>query len=245
MKKLLQDKKNLIILLLSTLFIIKMPQGGIRFILWVLGGIVIAAGCDLLIKRFFLNQKILPKSAVISGFIFSGIVDYHQPWFVLVIFTLSAIISKHIIRFKQKHIFNPANFGLFVASFFRIPLTWSIESNIYIIIPIGIYIAYSIKKLPHVTGFLIFFLGLIALQGINPLSLISWFFVFVMLIEPKTSGFGSLIGFIFGGIAGVVSFLMFKFIPQYDFFVVSLFIANLFNPLLGEIEKGVKPKFFT
>ena len=171
MKNLLQDKKNIVILLLSTLFIIKMPEGGIRFILWVLAGVVIAAGCDLLIKRFFLNQVIIPKSALISGFIVSGIIDYHQPWFVLVIFTLLAIISKHIIRFKQKHIFNPANFGLFVASFFRIPLTWSIESNIYIIISVGIYIAYSIKKLPHAAGFLIFFLGLVMLQGNNPLSL--------------------------------------------------------------------------
>jgi len=236
MKKFLQDKKNLVMLLLSALFIIKMPQGGIRFISWVLGGVVIATGCDLLIKRLFLNQAIVPKSAVISGFIVSGVIDYHQPWFILVIFTLLAIISKHIIRFKQRHIFNPANFGLFTASFFRIPLTWSIESNIYIIIPMGIYIAYSIKKLPHVAGFLIFFSGLFISQGINPLSLISWFFIFVMLIEPKTSGFSFLTGFIFGGIAGIVSFLVFKFVPQYDFFVVSLFVANLFNPLLEKMN---------
>ena len=231
------DKRNLIIVLLSILFIIKIPQGGVCFILWVLGGIIIAAASDILITRVLLRQKLIPKSAVISGFIVSGILDYHQPWFILAIFSILAILSKHSIRFKGRHIFNPANFGLFTAALFGIPLTWSIESNIYIIIAVGIYIACSIRKLPHVAGFLIFFTGLFATQGGNPFLLISWFFIFVMLIEPKTSGFGNLRGFIFGSIAGMASFLIYKFLPQYDFFVGSLFIANMFNPLLEKIKK--------
>jgi len=237
MKRFLMDKRNLIIVLLSILFIIKIPQGGVCFILWVLGGIIIAAASDILITRVLLRQKLIPKSAVISGFIVSGILDYHQPWFILAIFSILAILSKHSIRFKGRHIFNPANFGLFTAALFGIPLTWSIESNIYIIIAVGIYIACSIRKLPHVAGFLIFFTGLFATQGGNPFLLISWFFIFVMLIEPKTSGFGNLRGFIFGSIAGMASFLIYKFLPQYDFFVGSLFIANMFNPLLEKIKK--------
>ena len=237
MKRFLQDKRNLVILLLSALFIIKIPQRDVRFVLWVLGGVLVAAGCDIVIRRFFLHQKLVPKSAIISGFIVSGILDYHEPWFILIIFSIVAILSKHIIRFKGRHIFNPANFGLFVATLFGMPLTWSIESNIYIIIALGIYIAYSIRKLPHIFGFLIFFTGLFVSQGINPFLLISWFFVFIMLIEPKTSGFGKLRGFVFGSIAGITSFIIYKFCPQYDFFIGSLFVANLFNPLLGKIKK--------
>src|SRR3989338_6948833 len=105
MKRFLMDKRNLIIVLLSILFIIKIPQGGVCFILWVLGGIIIAAASDILIKRVLLRQKLIPKSAVISGFIVSGILDYHQPWFILVIFSILAILSKHTIRFKGRHIF--------------------------------------------------------------------------------------------------------------------------------------------
>lgn len=236
----LADKKNLLILLLSILFLIKAPQEGIRFVLWVSGGVVIAAGCDILINRLFLHQRLIPKSAVISGFIVSGILDYHQSYFYLVVFSLLAIVSKHIIRFKKQHIFNPANFSLFAASLFRIPLTWNIESNIYIIIALGMYIAYSIKKMPHIIGFLVFFIGLFTAQGMNPILLISWFFLFIMLIEPKTSGFGKLRGFVFGSVAGMASFLIYKFLPQYDFFVGSLFIANLFNPLLEKIKKDGK-----
>lgn len=236
-KRFLVDKKNLVILLLCLLFINNIPQGGMRFIFWVLGGVITAVACDLLINRFFLSQRMVPKSAVISGFIVSGIIDYRQPWFILIIFTLLAIISKHIIRFKQKHIFNPANFGLFAASLFGVPLTWSIESNIYIIIPVGIYIAYSIRKLSHIAGFLIFFFILCLSQSINPILLISWFFIFIMLIEPKTSGFGNLRGILFGSIAGISSFLIFKLLPQYDFFITGLFIANLCNPVLAKIGR--------
>ena len=233
----LGDKRNIIVLLLSILFLIKIPNEGMRFVFWVLAGVIIAVGCDFLIKKFFLKQKIIPKSAVISGFIVGGILDYHQPFSVVIIFSLLAIVSKYIVRFKGRRIFNPANFGLLTASFFRIPLTWNIESNIYLIILIGIYIAYSIKKVPHILGFLVFFMGLFLTQGLNPVSLISWFFVFVMLTEPITSGPGRLRGFVFGSVTGMASFFIFKFFPQYDFFVGSLFVANLCNPLLEKIKK--------
>ena len=237
MKQFLQDKKYLLILLLGALFIIKIPQEGPRFIFWVLCGIIVAASCDFFVKRFFSKQKALIKSAVISGFIVSGIIDYNQPWFILVIFSVLAIFSKHVIRFKGKHIFNPANFGLFAASLFGIPLTWNIESNIYLIIPIGIYLAFSLKKIPHILGFLIFFAGLLIAKGVNPFLLVNWFFIFIMLIEPKTSGFGNIRGFLFGSIAAITAFLIYTFFPGYDFFIGSLFIANLFNPLLERIKR--------
>ncbi|MBI5124494.1 MAG: hypothetical protein HZA72_03655, partial [Candidatus Omnitrophica bacterium] len=69
----------------------------------------------------------------------------------------------------------------------------------------------------------------------NPFSLISWFFIFVMLIEPKTSGYGALRGFVFGGIAGISAILLFRLLPGFDPFVTSLFIANLSNPLLEKL----------
>lgn len=229
MKRIFQDKRNLLILLLTVLFAIRIPREDIRFALWVCGGVFIAVCWDMLINRAFFKKDIIPKSAIITGIITAGIIDYNQPWLLLTVFSSVAIISKHIIRYKKTHIFNPANFALFMAALFRVPLTWNIESNIYLIIISGLYIAYSIKKLPHIAGFLVVFTGLFLTQGINPFMLISWFFVFIMLIEPKTSGFGVLRGSVFGAIAGAVSFLVFKFFPGYDLFVMSLFAANLSN----------------
>ncbi|NQS90197.1 hypothetical protein HQ584_10455 [Patescibacteria group bacterium] len=236
MKRILQDKKNLVILLLSILFVLKIPNEGIRFALWVLGGIFVASCSDIIINRLFYKKGIVPKSAIISGFITAGIINYNEPWFLVIIFPVLAVLSKHIIKYKNRHVFNPANFALFIAVLSRIPLMWNIESNIYLIIAFGLYIAYSIKKIPHIIGFLLFFSVPLVMQQANPLLLASWFFIFIMLIEPKTSGFGRIRGFAFGSIAGITSFLIFKFAPSYDMFVVSLFTANLFKPILERIK---------
>ena len=148
-----------------------------------------------------------------------------------------AIISKHLLRVNGKHIFNPANLGLFAVVVFGQPLTWQIEANSTIIIIVGLYLAYSLKKIPHIAGFGLFFCVLFGLSGLNPSGLVSWFFVFIMLIEPKTSGFGNLRGLAFGGIAAVGSFLVYSFIPRIDLYVGGLFLANLFNPLLDKIKE--------
>lgn len=236
MIKFLKDKKNLVIVLLSILFILKSTIENFRFIFWVLEGIFLCSLFDFLINNIFYKKKLFPNSAVISGFIVSGIIDYRQPWFVLVIFSALAILSKHIVRFEHKHFLNPANFALFIATLFKIPLAWNIESNRLLIIICGLYFAYSYKKFSHILGFLLLFTGLFTISKINPLGMISWFFIFVMLIEPKSSGYGILRGFIFGGIAGIASFIMFKYLPGYDAFISSLFIANLFNPVLEKIK---------
>jgi Na+-transporting NADH:ubiquinone oxidoreductase subunit NqrB len=231
---LFKDKKNLVILLLVSLFIIKIPQEEIRFIFWILGGVFLCAFFDYLISNILLGKKIFPNSAIISGFIVSGILDYRQSWFVLFIFSILPVLSKHIIKFRNRHIFNPANFSLFFATLFKIPLVWSLESNVFLIIAFGIYLAFSYRKIPHILGFLTLFLISFAIAGVNALGIISWFFIFIMLIEPKTSGYGNLRGFIFGAIAGFSSFLFFRFLPYYDPFILSLFIANLCNPLLDK-----------
>lgn len=231
MKNLARDKRNVVILLLSTLSIIAVAGEEFGFIAWVLGGIISCSLFDLLINRLFFKRKIFPKSAIITGFILSGILDYHQSWLVLLSLSLVAIASKYILRFRKKHIFNPANFALFLAAILKLPLIWQIESNIYLIIIAGIYLAFSLKKLPHIIGFLVFFGGLFLLEKINPLNLINWFFLFVMLIEPKTSGRGLIPGIAFGAIVGAVSFSVYKFALGLDLFICALFIANIFKAI--------------
>ncbi len=232
-----KDIKNIAILTLAVLFIIKIPQENVRFIFWVFAGVLSAVIIDYLIHYFIHHKLIIPKSAVISGFIVAGILSFHEPFWLVLIFSPLAVISKHLIKVKKKHFLNPANTALFIATIFNLPLIWSLESNIYILIIAGIYFTYLLKKWGHVLGFLIPFSVLMLFKGLNPLLLISWFFVFIMLIEPKTSGIGWIRGSCFGLIAGLGSFLTYTFFPQYDFFITGLFIANLCNPVLALIFK--------
>ncbi|NQU17061.1 MAG: RnfABCDGE type electron transport complex subunit D [Candidatus Saganbacteria bacterium] len=233
----MKDKKNIVILLLSTLSLISIYQHGGYVFVRVMVSVLFVGGLDFLISKLFYKRTIVPKSAVISGFIIAGILSFQVEWWWLFLFLSLAIISKHLIRYNKRHILNPANFGLLIAAILGFPLTWQIESNIYVIIIVGAYLAYSLKKSPHVLGFLLFFVGIFYFAEISPLLLISWFFVFIMLIEPKTSGFGNIRGFVFGGLVGVSSYLIYSFVPQIDLFVGSLLVANLFNPLLDKLRR--------
>ncbi|MDD5169095.1 MAG: hypothetical protein PHN75_09775 [Syntrophales bacterium] len=242
MKTFLKDKKNVVIALLTALAAIGTFHAGWRFALWAAAGVFVCAILDALVNRIIFKKTIVPKSAIISGFIVSGILDHYQPWYILLVFSSLPVFSKHLIKFKGKHIFNPAAFSLFFATLFKIPLTWTIESNVILTVIIGIYLTITFKKTFHVMGFLIAFTILSIIAKTNSLALISWFFVFVMLIEPKTSGFGRVRGFIFGSIAGIVSFLMYRFYPAYDFWVVSLIVANCYIPISSRLAVSAGPK---
>lgn len=233
--RLIKDIRYLVVFLLVVLAAFKIPSGGVPFLTWLLLSVATSSAADFIINLLFKKKKILPKNAIISGLIVGGVLDYTLAWYWVVLFSFAAIISKHLIKFHERHVFNPANFGLFWATVFGFPLTWSIETNIYLISIIGAYWIYKLKKIFHVLGFLTFFLVLFSTQGFNPLTLVSWFFVFVMLIEPQTSGVGRLRGFIFGAISGISAFIIFKIFPLVDFFVVSLVIANLSNIFLGKL----------
>lgn len=235
MMRLFKDIKNVVILLLLLLFFIQIPQENFRFVLWVLTGVLFAVITDLAIYYTQHKKLFIPKSAIITSFIVAGIISFQEPFWMAILFPIIAIASKHIIKIHHKHFLNPANTALFIATLFNISLSWSLESNIYILIIAGLYFVYRLKKWGHILGFLIPFSVLLLLRGTNPLLMISWFFLFIMLIEPKTSGRGFLRGLIFGTIASLSSFVILVFIPQYDFFVLGLFIANLSNPLLDKL----------
>lgn len=230
-ENLFKDKRNIVILLLLGLSSLAVPKQGWNFLVWVLFGAFAAALYDFSIYALFYKKIIFPKSAIVSGLIVAGIINNYAGLFTLLFFCFLAIVSKHVIKINNHHIFNPANFGLFFATLFGVPFTWNIEANIYLIIITGIYLAHTFKKLLHVISFLAFFITLFLFKTENPLMIINWFFIFVMLIEPKTSGAGSARGFIFGALTAIFAFIVFNFFPKYDFFICGLFFANLCMPL--------------
>lgn len=229
----LKDIKNVVIVTLTCLFLWRAPQESIRFILWVLSGVVFPAVFDIVIYYVKNHKLFLPKSALISGLIVAGALDYHQSFWLIVIFSVLPIISKHVIKINNKHFLNPANSSLFIATLFNLSIAWSF-SNLYILVVAGCYFVWRLKKWGHLIGAITTFGLAVMIEGTNPLLLINWFFIFIMLIEPKTSGIGFVRGLIFGAITGITSFIVLRFLPQYDFFVVGLFIANLFNPIFDK-----------
>lgn len=203
-----------------------------------------AALTDLIINYIKRKKVILPLSAAISGMIIALVLNPGIKWHIPLIVSVIAIAQKHIIRYKGRHIFNPANFGLLTAIFvFGAYITWWGQSIWVLILLAGGLIAYRMKRpeLPLIfTGVFILLLSFEALINKQPLIdslfLVNLFFVFVMLIEPKTSPLTRKGRMIFGALAAALSFAAFKMYPQYDFSVLSLAVCNITVPFLNKIK---------
>lgn len=232
-----RKKTTILLLLIGILTVIAVSQENARFAGWMLMGAALSCAAEYTVSKLIGKKGIFSTSALVTGLIVAGVIEYHQPFFVLVIFSCLAIISKYTIRFNNKHIFNPANFALFIATLSGVALTWGIESNKFLVIVAGLYIMFAYRRGAVVISFLAAFLLLFSFYKINPVGVISWFFVFIMLIDPKTSPEGARQGVIFGSLVAAVSFIMFKYVPRCDPYVTGLFVAGLASPLIERLGK--------
>jgi len=185
-----------------------------------------------------INRKFsFPLSALVTGLIISGIL---APGRFSYIAALAAILSKHILKISERHIFNPAGFGLFIANvFLGLPLIWTVYANPWLAVLFGLFLTYRVRKLSLVLSFtLSLFLlslaySLITRQGAwANTGLLNYFFIFFMLIEPKTSPVYLRSKIIYGIIVSVLVILYFAFLPKYDFLVLGLLLGNLIHALL-------------
>ena len=96
MKKILQDKRRVVLLLLVFLVAAKVPTASYQFLLWVLGGIFVAGLSDFLYRMIVQKKKTMPLGAMISGAIVAGILDYREPWYWLVCFALVAVFYPNL-----------------------------------------------------------------------------------------------------------------------------------------------------
>ena len=192
---------------------------------------------DFIILGLVNRKPSFPLSALVTGLIISGIA---APGRFSYLAALSAILSKHIIKISERHIFNPAGFGLFIASaFLGLPLIWKVSANPLLAVLFGLFLAYRIRKLSLVFSFTLslFLLSIIYSlfrhQGLwANIGILNYFFIFFMLIEPKTSPVYLKSKLIYGIIISVLVILCFAFLPKYDFLVLGLLAGNMINALL-------------
>jgi Na+-translocating ferredoxin:NAD+ oxidoreductase RnfD subunit len=211
---------------------------GIR---WLLLSVSVAIALDILAKLIKKEEFIFPSSAAITGLIVGMVLDYHQRLWVLAGTVTLAILSKHILIWKKRHVFNPANFGLLVSSlFFQGVISWWGAGQVLLIIISGFFIAFKMRRLSLVAIFLglhLFFLGLHSLflqRGfVNQLTLLNFYFAFFMLVEPRTSPKNVRGRLIYGILTALFVFIFFGNIPQYDSHILALACANLLVPLIN------------
>lgn len=210
-------------------------QGFLNIYQQLLSAVATAMTLDLIINYLKRRKFIIPSSAFITGMIVALVLSPEVHWYIPMTASAVAIAQKHLLRYKNRSIFNPAAIGLLTTIFlFNANINWWGQSNWWLLLIFGALISLQAKKIKIPSAFiicvaLIFTIGNYFADNawINPILYANFFFIFVMLIEPKTSPYPKHEQYIYSAAAAVFSYLFFLLCPQYDFSILALGATNL------------------
>ena len=180
-------KTQLIIYLSCFAFLLIIKDRELVFIKAITIAVISALTLETAI--IYLKNKTLQisESSIITGLIVGFVFASDEAWWKIALASLIAIFSKHLIRIKNKHIFNPATFGIFLTVIlFGASTGWNGTYLWYILVPFGLYFAYRIKKLEVVIGYAVVSLLLFGAQALlhkvsflNVFGYFSYFYIFL------------------------------------------------------------------
>ncbi|MBU9889617.1 MAG: hypothetical protein KTQ49_07100, partial [Candidatus Omnitrophica bacterium] len=145
---------------------------------------------------------------------------------------------KHALRFRGRNLLNPAACGIVLAVvFFQGHTEWKGAYEGLLLIPAGLYFAYKIKRTVLVACYFLTALLLFIPQGLaqqTPLTEVlgyfNFFFMFIMMIEPKTTPAPQKLQALFGSGIALFIFLLtdrgFRYEPE----LFALLTFNAFIP---------------
>lgn len=199
-KQFFQDPYN--VMLASVLLLVAFnfnSVGGISVLTSVFLVVLTSVIVDSTIGYLKFKRLYVSETAVISGLVLSLVISPQTPLIFLIAAPAIAQLSKHVIRYKNKPVFNPAGLGMFLV-FLLFPAgeAWWGNSITLLALILGIYISYRIARLygsiSFLSAFVIFNASYSFLQnaafGFNSaISLIAsqLFLALFMVIEPKST----------------------------------------------------------
>ena len=237
-------KIQLIIFLVIFVLYTALMDRNLIFLLSAAFCVASAVLAEVCLRLSWNRRFVFSDSAVITGLIIAFVLGSGQGLFIYVLASVLAIVSKYVVRIQKRHIFNPAAFGIFSAILlFSATTQWKGTYQWYIILPAGLYFAYRIHKLGLLAGYAVTALSLWGVQAllehVNILYIFgyfSYFFIFIMLIEPKTTPIRKAGKILFGGIVALVIFIFTEAGLGFDVELLSLLIGNAAVPLLNRLK---------
>ncbi len=204
-----------------------------------------ASGTESLFLYFRSKKFQVTESALVSGLIIGIVLSGDNRWWVIALAAVFAIASKHLLRINSKHVFNPAAFGIFLSIILLGAITeWRGAYLWYFLVTFGVYFVYRIQKLEILAGFVLVFLLLFGTQAfirkvpiLNIPGYLNYFYLFIMLIEPKTTPVRRTGRLIFGAAAAALIFILTEMGVKFDAELCSLLILNALTPLLNKIPQ--------
>lgn len=207
---------------------------------------IVAMLLDVVINIIKIKKLILPSSGLITGLLVAMILP-PSALYIQTATVIAAILSKHIIKWKGRHIFNPAAFGIIFIGFTGITASWWAATTL-LVIPLGLFLIWRLRKFTlsltflatyYVISAILSYPNIIATAVLDTTAI---FFAFFMLIEPMTSTTVRRAQLAEGIFVGVLVFVVRALIPQTDLFLFSLLVANIFVSILNKkLRPQVKP----
>ena len=213
----------------------------------LLKGIVLAllftVSTDALISYIKNKKLVITESSLVSGLIIGYVLSSDLEWWVIGLAGVLAIASKHFIRFRERHIFNPAALGIFLTTLSLAVFTqWKAAYTWYIIVPAGVYFTLKIRKFDIVLSYFVVSVILYGIQAmmhgaslINILGYLNYFFIFIMLIEPRTTPFSRTGKILFGAGVASLTFLFYERSVRLEVELAALLCFNILNMFLNKI----------
>jgi hypothetical protein len=190
-------------------------------------------------------------SSLISGCILGLVGLPFNNLAIAIILPLLAVLGKQLLHFgKMRHVFNPASFAMLVVSLF-IPIIswWGVawgNQVFWIVLIAGIFILWRQSAWHKTLSFLVSYIitlaiiylvsshGVFDISNMFNISIFDGrliFFSTVMLIEPITSTFPTLLQRMFyASLVGIIAAILLSF--YIDSLIVGLLLSNLIASLL-------------
>jgi Na+-translocating ferredoxin:NAD+ oxidoreductase RnfD subunit len=186
----------------------------------------------------------ITESSLITGLIIGFVLSSDEVWWKFVFASVLAISSKHLIRFRKKHVFNPAGLGIFLSIILLgVSTQWKGTYLWYIVVPFGVYFIYKLKKTEVLLGYAFLSLLIFGIQAMlqkvpfwHVFGYFSYFFIFVMLIEPKTTPFKTIGKYLFGAGTAAFIFILTEAGVKFDVELFSLLVMNISVSLLNKLS---------
>ncbi len=216
--------------------------------------IVVGVALDVILSLFEKRKRIFPDGAGITGLIIGLILGTVTSIGIVAATAAIAILSKHLIVYKKKPIFNPAAFGLFISILlFHTQQSWWGAfgdlpgwTNVFLLVG-GYIVVNRVNKLPQVLMFLgvsfalLFVLGLLHFQNIPdafrpPFINATLFFGFFMLTDPPTTPGRDKDQLIFSLVVSIIGTLIYGFFGGLMYLFIGLFIGNLMHVVKRRLD---------
>jgi Na+-translocating ferredoxin:NAD+ oxidoreductase RnfD subunit len=249
----IKTPKGFVLILLSFLSLVSIfaTRGvDLRALFNVILAVITGIGFDLIVGMFYKKKRFFSDGGVLTGLIIAMVLSSFTTWYITVVTTIIALLSKHVIKMKRKPVFNPAAFGLLVSSYlFASMQSWwggmSLLSTWFLIVLCvsGLWVTRRVKKFSQVISFLASYAivcvilmlfkqthsnALYAVE--NPMLNAALFLAFFMLTDPPTSPAKRRDQIWFGAITGVLSVAIYMIFPaELSYLLIALLTANLFK----------------